>query len=52
MLRADGLDRPLDAVEKLLADDPEPDRQRRLVATQGMPALLADLAARTADLEG
>ena len=52
VLRRDGLDRPLDAVEKVLADAPEPDRQRRLVATQGMPALLADLAARTADLEG
>ena len=51
-LRPDGLDRPLDAVEKVLADAPAPDRQRRLVATQGMPALLADLAARTADLEG
>ncbi len=52
VLRADGLDAPLDAVEKLLAGEPEPDRHRRLVATQGMPALLADLAARTSVPDG
>lgn len=49
VLRADGLDGPLDAVDRLLAGEAEPARQRRLVATQGMPALLADLAARTTD---
>ncbi len=31
---------------------PEPERQRRVVATEGMPALLADLVARTSDPEG
>jgi hypothetical protein len=36
----------------MLAGTGEPERQRRLVATTGMPALLADLAARTADLDG
>ncbi|KQV67745.1 hypothetical protein ASC64_11025 [Nocardioides sp. Root122] len=51
-LAADGLDAPLDAVEAMLLGESEPDRQRRLVAAGGMPALLADLVARTADLEG
>lgn len=46
-LAADGLDAPLDAVEERLAGESEPARQRRLVATEGLPALLADLAART-----
>jgi glutamate---cysteine ligase / carboxylate-amine ligase len=49
-LAADGLEAPLDAVEERLARMPEPDRQRRLVGTDGMPALLADLVARTHDL--
>jgi carboxylate-amine ligase len=52
ILARDGLDGPLDAVEAMLAGTGEPERQRRLVATTGMPALLADLAARTADLDG
>ena len=52
VLAPDGLDAPLDAVEERLAGEPEPERQRRLVATQGMPALLADLVARTSDPEG
>lgn len=51
-LAPDGLDAPLDAVEAMLLGEAEPDRQRRLVAAGGMPALLADLLARTADLEG
>ena len=51
-LAADGLDAPLDAVEAMLLGEAEPDRQRRLVATGGMPALLADLVTRTADLAG
>ena len=49
-LAPDGLDAPLDAIDALLARETEPDRQRRLVTTGGMPALLADLVARTADL--
>jgi gamma-glutamyl:cysteine ligase YbdK (ATP-grasp superfamily) len=49
VLSPDGLDSPLDAVEELLERETEPDRQRRVVATQGMPALLADLVARTSD---
>jgi gamma-glutamyl:cysteine ligase YbdK (ATP-grasp superfamily) len=52
VLAPDGLDAPLEAVEKRLTDDPEPERQRRVVAGEGMPALLADLVARTSDPEG
>jgi carboxylate-amine ligase len=51
-LTCDGLAAPLEAVECLLAAETEPDRQRRMVAAHGMRALLADLAARTADLDG
>jgi len=47
--RADGLDGALEGVEKLLADEPAYCRQRRLHADGGMPAVLADLLARTAD---
>jgi carboxylate-amine ligase len=50
-LAADGLDDPLDAVEERLAGEAEPERQRRLVAAGGLPALLADLVVRTHDLE-
>lgn len=46
-LRADGLDAPLAGVEKLLRDEPEYARQRRVHAEGGMPALLTDLATRT-----
>ncbi|MCF6379920.1 glutamate-cysteine ligase family protein [Nocardioides KLBMP 9356] len=46
-LDADGRAAPLHAVERRLAADPEPDRQRQLVASEGMPALLLDLVART-----
>lgn len=52
VLAPDGLDALLDSVEERLADEPEPERQRRVVATDGMPALLADLVARTSDPEG
>ena len=51
-LGPDGLDAALDAIESRLAGEAEPDRQRRLVAEGGMPALLSDLVARTADLAG
>ena len=51
-LAVDGLEAPLDAVEATLRGPTEPDRQRRLVATGGMPALLADLVGRTTDLDG
>ncbi|WP_210650554.1 YbdK family carboxylate-amine ligase [Nocardioides sp. SYSU D00065] len=51
-LAGDGLAAPLDAVEAMLARPGEPERQRRLVAEHGMPALLADLADRTSDLDG
>ena len=46
-LAGDGLAAPLDAVEERLAGESEPLRQRRLVAAEGMSALLADLVART-----
>jgi hypothetical protein len=36
----------------MLAEPPEHRRQRDLCEQQGMPALLADLAARTADVSG
>ncbi len=51
-LAGDGLERPLEAVEAMLARTAEPERQRRLVAQRGMPALLADLVTRTVDLDG
>lgn len=50
-LAPDGLERPLEAVEDLLADVPEYDRQRQVCEEHGMPALLADLVARTTDSE-
>jgi glutamate---cysteine ligase / carboxylate-amine ligase len=52
VLAPDGLDGPLDMVEAMLVGESEPDRQRRLVATGGMPALLDDLVARTCDVDG
>ncbi|WP_210440366.1 carboxylate-amine ligase [Nocardioides xinjiangensis] len=51
-LAGDGLDGPLDAVESMLVGPPEPERQRALAREGGLPALLTDLAARTADLDG
>jgi glutamate---cysteine ligase / carboxylate-amine ligase len=47
-LSADGLDGPLEGVERLLAGEPEYVRHRRIHAEHGMPALLTDLIARTA----
>ena len=52
VLRGDGLHEPLEPLDRTLAGETEPDRQRRVVAAGGLPALLADLVARTADLEG
>ncbi len=52
VLAPDGLAAPLDAVEERLAAEPEGVRQRRLVATYGMQALLEDLMTRTSDLPG
>ena len=49
VLAGDRLDAPLAALEPVLAGETEPDRQRRVVAVGGMPALLADLVVRTHD---
>jgi len=51
-LADDRLDAPLEPLERALAGETEPNRQRRVVAAGGMPALLADLVARTTDLDG
>ena len=48
VLRADGLDGPLDALNHLLATEPEHARQRRVHERAGMRGVLADLSARTA----
>ncbi|NYE37620.1 carboxylate-amine ligase [Nocardioides cavernae] len=52
VLRGDGTPAPLEPLDRALAGETEPNRQRRVVAAGGMPALLADLVARTTDLEG
>jgi carboxylate-amine ligase len=52
VLATDHLDAPLEQLEATLAGETEPNRQRRVVAAGGMPALLADLVARTTDLDG
>ena len=52
VLAADRMDAPLEPLEGALVRETEPNRQRRVVAAGGMAALLADLVARTADLEG
>lgn len=52
VLRADRLDAPLDLLDAALGRETEPNRQRRVVAAGGMPALLADLVTRTNDLDG
>ena len=52
VLAADRMDAPLGQLEAALAGESEANRQRRVVAAGGMPALLADLVARTADLDG
>jgi len=51
-LAPDGLDGPLDAVEAILVEPPEYVRQRALYEREGMPAVLASLATRTADVDG
>ncbi len=52
VLAGDRLDAPLEVLDAAIARETEPNRQRRVVAAGGMSALLADLVARTADLEG
>ncbi len=51
-LAPDGVDGPLDAVQAILVEPPEYVRQRAVCEREGMPALLADLVARTADVDG
>jgi carboxylate-amine ligase len=51
-LAPDGLAEPLDVLKVRLTDRPEHRRQRDLREQHGMPALLADLAARTVDVDG
>jgi glutamate---cysteine ligase / carboxylate-amine ligase len=51
MLRPDGLHGPLKRLRSMLTDPPEYARQRDLCQQHGMPALLADLVARTAEAE-
>jgi carboxylate-amine ligase len=48
VLAPDGLAEPLSAVEQLLAEETGPARQRRLYATGGICAVVADLVERTA----
>lgn len=52
VLAPDGLDGPLETVQAMLVEPPEYVRQREVCRQHGLPALLADLAARTADLDG
>lgn len=52
VLAGDDLSAPLDAVEAMLTAPTEAERQRRLVATHGMSALLDDLVARTMTDDG
>lgn len=52
VLATDRLEAPLDPLEGALARETESNRQRRVVAAGGAPALLADLVARTTDLDG
>ena len=52
VLAADRLDAPLELLDAVLALETEPNRPRRVAAAGGMAALLADLVARTTDLEG
>jgi glutamate---cysteine ligase / carboxylate-amine ligase len=51
-LTPEGLDRPLEVVDSMLVTLSEPQRQRLLRQQHGMRALLADLVARTTDLNG
>lgn len=52
VLRGEGVPAPLELLDDALAGETEPNRQRRVVAAGGMPALLTDLVARTSDLDG
>ncbi len=52
VLAPEHLDAPLDVVEEMLRKSDEPGRQRHVVATGGIQALLTDLADRTANLDG
>ena len=47
VLGAEGLDAPLEVVERLLGSEPEYERQRRIHAEHGMGGLLRDLVRRT-----
>jgi glutamate---cysteine ligase / carboxylate-amine ligase len=51
LLAPEGLDGPLEIVRAMLMGPPEYVRQRHLCEQQGMAALLADLVARTADVD-
>jgi glutamate---cysteine ligase / carboxylate-amine ligase len=51
MLAADGLDRPLDAIEAALIGPSEADRQRRIQQQHGIRALVDDLVTRTSDAD-
>ena len=51
-LAPDGLDRPLEVVDQMLADPPEHERQRRVYAERGMRGLLEDLVTRTTGAAG
>ncbi len=48
VLRPDGLDAPLAGIGRLLEEEPECDRQRRIHGEHGMAGLLRDLTTRTA----
>jgi len=47
VLASDGLEGSLEAIDQILADEPEYTRQRRIHNEHGMAGLLADLTART-----
>lgn len=47
VLAADGLDAPLDAIDRLLREESESERQRSLARRSGLPALVRDLTHRT-----
>ncbi|HEX5089253.1 MAG TPA: glutamate-cysteine ligase family protein [Nocardioides sp.] len=51
-LAPDGLEPPLEAALAILVEPPEYVRQRDIIGRHGMPGLLADLAARTMDVDG
>lgn len=51
-LAPDASDGPLAVVDEMLLDPGEPARQRRVVAADGMQALVRDLVDRSSDLDG